>query len=188
MLKYRKKEIVIITFIVLFVLIATYKIYYKFKDSSNVEYNTDTLDVTFHEKSAGEVNIEKVSPVTDSVGLSSTAYTFTIENNTNKSLKYEINIVDNESKIKEDNCGTYQIPRNVIKFSIRNKKEKNSIYTLGNLVNGNILSRVIPAKAKEEYTMRFWVSNNSSLTTGLKLHYHGIIQVKDLGTQVAVNY
>ena len=174
-LKYRKKELVSISVILLFALISTHYIYYKFKDSRNIDYNTSTLDVTFHEKSGDLINLTKVTPVTDSVGLSSTAYTFTIKNNTNKNLKYSV--------IKDD-CGEYQIPHNIIKFSIHKEKEKSNIQVLSNLVNGEVLERVIKAGQKEEYTMRFWIANNT-LPTGSKLHYHGKIVVTDEGTQVA---
>lgn len=185
MLKYRKKEIVVIAFILIFALAATHHIYYKFKDSRNVDYNSDTLDVTFHEKSGNEINIKKVTPVTDSVGLSSESYTFTIKNNTNSSIKYSINIVDNKKLIKKDKCGEYKIPHNIIRFSIHKNKEKNNIYNLSDLVNGNVLNRVIKAKREEEYTVRFWISNKNTLTTGVKLHYHGLLEIKDMGTDVA---
>lgn len=184
-LKARKKEIVVIIFILAFALIATYKIYYKFKDSRNVDYNTSTIDVTFHEKTGAEVNILKLTPVRDSVGLSSKAYTFTIKNNTNASLKYSINIDDNEMKVKDDDCLEYQIPHNLIKFSIHKNGEQNRIYTLSDLVNGEVLTRIIKANQQEEYTMRFWISGDS-LQTGAGLHYHGLIKVNDLGNQVAI--
>lgn len=184
-LKARKKEIVVIIFILAFALVATYKTYYKFKDSRNVDYNTSTIDVTFHEKTGAEVNILKLTPVRDSVGLSSKAYTFTIKNNTNASLKYSINIDDNEMKVKDDDCLEYQIPHNLIKFSIHKNGEKNHIYTLNDLVNGKVLTRIIKANCHEEYTMRFWISGDS-LQTGANLHYHGLIKVNDLGSQVAI--
>ena len=184
-LKARKKEIVVIIFILAFALVATYKIYYKFKDSRNVDYNTSTIDVTFHEKTGAEVNILKLTPVRDSVGLSSKAYTFTIKNNTNASLKYSINIDDNEMKVKDDDCLEYQIPHNLIKFSIHKNGEQNRIYTLSDLVNGEVLTRIIKANQQEEYTMRFWISGDS-LQTGAGLHYHGLIKVNDLGNQVAI--
>ena len=184
-LKARKKEIVVIIFILAFALIATYKIYYTFKDSRNVDYNTSTIDVTFHEKTGAEVNILKLTPVRDSVGLSSKAYTFTIKNNTNSSLKYSINIDDNEMKVKDDDCLEYQIPHNLIKFSIHKNGEQNRIYTLSDLVNGEVLTRIIKANQQEEYTMRFWISGDS-LQTGAGLHYHGLIKVNDLGSQVAI--
>lgn len=185
-LKLRKKEIVVIAFIFIFALVATYKIYYKFESSRSVKYNTKTIDTTFHEKTGSEVNLTKLTPVTDAVGLTSHAYTFTIKNNTTTNLKYSITIEDNEEKILEDECLEYQIPHNLIKFSIHKKGEKNNIYTLSNLVNGEVLTRIIKAGQEEEYTMRFWISGES-LQTGAKLHYHGNIKVNDLGTQVAIS-
>ena len=168
-LKYRKREIVIITFILLFALIATHHIYHKFKDSRNIDYNTPTLDVTFHEKSGDEINLTKMVPVSDSVGLASNAYKFTIKNNTDKSISYSINILDNEEKIEEDDCSLSQISQNIIRFSIH-----------------KILTRIIKPNQKEEYTMRVWISQNN-LQTGSPFHYHGIIKVKDEGYKVASN-
>lgn len=185
-LKYRKKEIIIITLILLFALITTHHIYYKFKDSRNVDYNTPTLDVTFHEKSGDEINLTKVIPVSDSVGLASHAYKFTIKNNTDKSISYSINILDNEEKTEEDDCSLSQISQNIIRFSIHKNGEKNTIYTLSNLVDGKVLTRIIKPNQKEDYTMRVWVSQNN-LQTGSPLHYHGIIKVKDEGYKVAAN-
>lgn len=184
-LKYRKKEIVIISLILLFALAATYLIYSKFEDNGNVDYNSPTLDVTYHEKNGDKINITKVVPVTDAVGLSSKAYRFTIKNNTDKSISYSINILDNEIN-KEDACENYQIPSNVIKFSIHKEGEKNKIYTLGDLVDGKILTRIIKAGSEEEYTMRIWISQNN-LQTGSKFHYHGVIKVLDEGYKVATN-
>ncbi len=185
-LKSRKKEIVVIIFIFAFALIATNRIYYRFKDSNNVDYNTSTIDTTFHEKTGAEVNITKVTPMTDSLGLSTRAYTFTIKNNTNSSLKYLISIEDNLEKEENDNCSDMKIPHNLIRFAIHKKGEKNNIYTLSDLVNGEVLTRIIKANQEEEYTVRFWVIKDS-LLTGAKLHYHGTIKVTDLGNQVAMS-
>ena len=185
-LKLRKKEIVIIIFILTFALVATYKVYYKFESTRNVMYNTPTIDTTFHEKTGNKVNITKLTPVTDAIGLSSHAYTFTINNNTNKNLKYSITIEDNDEKVLEDDCLEYQIPHNLIKFSIHKEGEKNNIYSLNDLVNGQVLTRIIKANQEEKYIMRFWVSGDS-LQTGAELHYHGLIKVNDLGTQVAIS-
>lgn len=185
-LKYRKKEIVIICIILLFALVTTYLIYNKFKDSGNVDYNSPTIDVTYHDTNGDLINITKVVPMTDSVGLSSKAYKFSIKNNTDKSVSYSINILDNDNQKEKDNCSDYQIPNNVIKFSIHKEGEKNKIYTLGDLVDGKILTRIIKARGEEEYTMRVWISQNN-LQTGSKFHYHGIIKVQDEGYKVATN-
>ena len=186
MLNYRKNEILAISFILIFALVATYQIYYKFKDSRGVDYNSDTIDVTFHEDKGDEVNILKVTPVTDAVGLTSKAHTFTVTNDTNKSLKYSIYVKDNTSLVKSDDCGEYQISKNLIKISIHKKGEENNIYTLSDLVNGKILTRTIKANQKEDYTMRFWVGRTNDIASGMKLHYHGLIHVDDEGTNVAV--
>lgn len=184
-IKYRKKEVLIIILILTFALVATYHIYYKFNNLESTDYNTDTLDVTFHEKNGDLINIKKLTPVTDSVGLSSKAYTFTIKNNTNKSIKYSINIIDNDKLYNKDKCRDYIIPKNIIRLSIHKNNEKNNIYNLSDLVNGNILNRIIKANKEENYTVRFWISNKSTQTTGTKMHYHGIIKIEDEGALVA---
>lgn len=186
-IKYRKKEIVVIAIILLFAIFTTRYIYDKFEKVGNVDYNTDTLDITFHEESGAEVNLLKVTPVTDSVGLSSKAYKFTIKNNTNSSVRYSIYINNNKQLVEKDDCGEYQIPNNIIRFAIHKENEKNQIYTLSDLINGRVVSRIIKAKEKEEYTMRFWIVNNNTLPTGVKLHYHGLIDVKDEGVEIATS-
>ena len=180
-IKYRKKEVLIIIFILAFALIATYNIYYKFNNSESTDYNTNTLDVTYNKKNGDQINITKITPVTDSVGLSSKAYNFTIKNNTKKNIKYMINIEDNSKLYKKD----YSIPKNIIKLSIHKDKEKANIYNLSDLINGNVINRIIKANSEEEYTVRVWISNNATQTTGTKMHYHGIIKVVDQGTLVA---
>lgn len=185
-IKYRKKEMVVITIILLFAILTTRYIYYKFKDMTHVDYNTAALDITFHEESGGEVNLLKVTPVTDSVGLSSKAYKFSIKNNTNSSIQYSINIKDNKELTLKDECSEYQIPTNIIRFSIHKENEKNKIYTLSDLIDGKVLTRIIKAKKLEEYTMRFWIVNNNTLPTGARLHYHGIINVVDEGVEIAI--
>ena len=182
-IKYRKKEIFVVVMILLFAIFTTRYIYYKFENISNFDYNTDALDITFHGKAGAEVNLLKVTPV----GLSSKAYKFTIKNNTKSSIKYSIHINENKNLIKTDDCGEYQIPTNIINFSIHKKNEKARIYTLNNLIDGKVLSRIIKAGAEEEYTMRFWIVNNNTLPTGAKLHYHGIIDVIDEGVEVALS-
>ena len=143
----RKKEILIIIFILTFALLATYNIYYKFNNSESTDYNTDTLDITFYNKEADQINITKLTPVTDSVGLSSNAYTFKIKNNTNKSIKYSVNINDNTKLYDKHKCRDYEIPKNIIRLSILliNDGDKYSfnllfILSLPLLVKPNVVS------------------------------------------------
>ena len=68
------KNVIYIGIILLIAIISTYKIYYKFQDDRNVNFNSDSFVITFHEKTGDKVNITKVTPVTDSVGLSSNSF------------------------------------------------------------------------------------------------------------------
>ena len=81
---YRRQMIksgVTVMFILLFALVSTYYIYYKFKGTRDQNSNLENLDVTFHEKAGDQVKLAKIAPVSDSVGQSYHAYTFTIKNN-----------------------------------------------------------------------------------------------------------
>ena len=187
----RKKEIkknsIIITFILLLAIVSTYYIYHKFEGARNVDYNSDSLEVVFHEIDGNEVKITKVTPVTDSVGLSSHAYTFTIKNNLTQPVSYKIKLIDDLEKIVEDECGEYQISKQFIKVSIKEDKKENKIFTLQNLKDEVILDTKIKELAEKNYTVRVWVDKDSNLPTGTDLHYHGEIQVEEENNSVALN-
>ena len=81
----RRKEIVkntvYIFFILLLAVVSTYYIYQKFQGNHDIDFSSESLDVTYHENSGDKISLTKVIPVTDSVGLSSTAYLISIKNN-----------------------------------------------------------------------------------------------------------
>ena len=178
----RKREIlkngIIITLILLIAVFATHYIYYKFKSERNVDYSSKSLDITFHEKSGDKVELTKVTPVTDSVGLSSKSYTFTIKNNLTDTVKYKIKLVNDTKKIVIDQCGEYQIPKNIIKISIKDDNNKDEIYILSDLEKGIIKNKKIKSLDQDNYTIRVWTSTNT-LPNGSNLHYHGIIKVEE---------
>lgn len=177
----RKKEIIksiaIISIILLIAIVSTHYIYYKFKDGTNIDYNSKSLDITFHEKTGANIDITKVTPVTDSVGLSSKQYSFTIKNNLTEPVKYKIVLEDNANKIIEDDCGEYLIDKQFIKVAIKEDNSNSKIYTLAELED-NLLDTVkIRALAEKNYTVRAWVSREISLPQGSNLHYHGTIKI-----------
>ena len=59
----RKKELIknaiYICFILLLAIIPTYFIYYKFQDDRSIESNSESLDVTYLEKSGEKISITK---------------------------------------------------------------------------------------------------------------------------------
>ena len=71
----------------------TIHIYYKFQGNRNIDFSSESLDVVYHETSGDKLTISKVTPVTDSVGLSSSkAYNISIKNNLTERVNYKIRI------------------------------------------------------------------------------------------------
>lgn len=175
--KERLKNIIYITIILLIALFSTHHIYYKFKEERNIDYNSENLDVIFHEKTGAEVTLSRVTPVTDSVGLSSKAYTFTIKNNLTEEVNYKIKLVNDVKKTIADECSDYQIPLEYIKVSIKEDKNENIIYNLEDLEDDLLYVSEVPALEEKKYSIRLWVAQGSNIPTGSLLHYHGLIQV-----------
>lgn len=175
--KERIKSLLIIALILIIAIFSTHYIYYKYKNESNVDYNSESLDIVFHEKSGGKVAITKVTPVTDSVGLSSTAYTFTVTNNLTEPVKYQIKLVDDKKTVKADQCGEYSIGKQYLKVSIKENGKDNKIFNLNELEEDELLSTTVDALKTKNYTVRVWVDKDVTIPYGSDLHYHGIIKV-----------
>lgn len=182
-LKQRTKSIIIITIILLFALITTHYIYYKFQNQRDQINSSNSLEVIFHEKDKDNISLTQAIPVTDSVGLSSKVYTFTIENNTTNNVKYSVKIIDNNDLYISDGCADRIIPNNFIKCAIHKDKERNQVFLLSDVPNAIIALGTIKSKEKIDYSIRVWVSKDSTLNKNL--HYHGIIQVVEDGVDVA---
>ena len=176
------KNVIITILILLLAIFATYKIYYKFQKERKVDYNSSSLEITFHEESGDKISLTKVIPVTDSVGLSSESYTFSVKNNLTIPVNYKIIIVDDKDTVKGDNCADKQIPREVIRISLKDGK-KNKIYDLNSLENGVLKVTNIKALGEKDYTVRIWTNNES--TADKNLHYHGKIQIVEENSDVA---
>ena len=179
------KNVIYIGIILLIAIISTYKIYYKFQDDRNVNFNSDSFVITFHEKTGDKVNITKVTPVTDSVGLSSNSYSFSIKNNLTEKAHFEVRLVDDLESVTDDNCIDKLISKENIKVSIKNGKKDNKIYNLNELEDGVLLSDRISALEEREISVR--VDKNSSLPIGSDMHYHGTIKVLEDNGSVAMN-
>ena len=170
------KNILIIVLILLFAVFATHHIYYKFQKERNVDYNSSSLDIIFHEKTGDRVTLTKITPVTDSVGLSSNSYTFTVKNNLTVPVNYKIKIVDDAKTVQEDNCFDKRISKDLIKVSIKSKKF-NKIYKLSELQDNTLKLDKIKALGEKDYTIRLWTSNDAQAKDDI--HYHGMIQIME---------
>ena len=186
---YRKemiKNIIIIGIILFIAVFSTYYIYHTFSNTEEIDYSSTSLDITFHEESGEELDITKITPLSDSVGLSSNGHTVTITNNLTEEVNYKIKIVDNENKMKEQNCEGITIPREEIRVSIKKAGEETNIYKLSELEDNVIISTTAKALDKTKYTIRIWVNNETTLPSGSNHHYHGLIQIVENDTMVAI--
>ena len=183
--KERLKSALIICFILAIAVFATHHIYYKFQNERNTDYSSESLDITFHEETGDKVALTRVTPVTDAVGLSSQSYTFTIKNNMTIPVDYTIKLVDDLEMVFEDNCGEIEMPKDIIRVAIKSE-EKTEIYTLSELEDGVLETDKIKPLNEEEYTIRVWTTQNTTLQAGSTRHYHGKIQIVEDENQIAI--
>lgn len=178
--KYIVKNVFFIVAILALAIFATHKIYYHFTGVTDTEYSSESLDIVFHEKDGSKVALTKVVPVTDSLGLSTDAYSFTINNNLTDEVEYRIRLVDDNKSIDEDACGDIQIPKDLLRVSLKVANERNEIYTLSDLDEGILLISTLKPLEEKDYSIRIWVNDSSTINIGKDLHYHGIIKVEEI--------
>lgn len=171
------KNVAKTSLILLLAVISTYFIYREFQGEGNVDISKESLEVIYHDSEGDKIKITKVTPVTDSVGLSSNSYTISIKNNLTMDVNYKIKIVDDEEVIETDECEDISIPKENIRISVKNGKSTNQIYTLDELEDEILLDETIEALKSEDIVIRVWVKRDSTLTPGAKMHYHGKIEL-----------
>jgi len=188
MYNYRKeriRNIVIVTLILLIAIFSTRYIYYKFKDERNIDYNSTSLEITYHEKTGNKITLEKANPLSDSVGLSQHPYSFTIKNNLTEEVHYKIVIKDDRQCIKEDDCDKKLISKDLLRVSIKDGKKENKIYKLSELENGVLLDTSLKALGEKEYSIHVWVTREEEIEKS-NLHYHGTIEIIEEDNSVAM--
>lgn len=171
------KNIIFIIVILTIAIVATYNIYYHFIDATSIDYSSESLEIVFHEKDGAKVTLTKAIPVSDSVGLSSSSYTFTIKNNLTEPVSYQVKLIEDIKTVAEDLCGEYQLPKDLLRVSIKETNEKTMIYTLSELSDYTLDIDTLDALEEKDYSIRIWLNNSIPVSIGSDLHYHGIIKV-----------
>ena len=149
-----KKKIIIVVAAIAVSLIgfsllnSTYSLFYHEEISKNTEgYSTGTLSITASSKGS-TISLSDALPVEDSVGSTSTPYTFTITNTGN--LNYKFNI-----KLLSTGSSSTTIGSQYIKLKVDN----GSVTTLSSLSNGIIKKDVtLKAGASIDISVRVWLS------------------------------
>lgn len=184
--KFIIKNIIYITFILLLAVVSTHYIYYKFKDLRSIDYSSSSLDIVFNSKNGEKVSLTKVTPVTDSVGLSTQAYNLTITNNLTIGVDYKIKLVDDVETIENDDCSKKIIPKDYIRVAVKEENKKIKIYKLSEIEDNTLDLGEIKALDTKEYAIRVWVSNDEEVNIPSASHYHGIIQVVENENDIAI--
>ncbi len=177
--RYLIKNIFIIGVILLIACIATQKIYTKFTKERNISEGSNSLEIIYHQKTGSKVTLTKLTPVTDSVGLSSKEYSLTVKNKLTREVNYNVKLERDLKEIINDECGEYQIPENIIRVSIKSTNEKDKIYELDQIKNNILKKDILKPNQEKDYIIRLWVEKNT-LPAGSNMHYHGNIKVKEV--------
>lgn len=180
------KNVTYIIAILALAIIATYNIYYHFIGATDIDYSSESLDITFHEKNGAKVTLTKAVPVSDSVGLSSPAYTFTIKNNLTEPVDYQIKLTEDLDAVLKDLCAETQLPKELLRVSIKSGKEKNIIFTVSDLEGGILEIGTMQALEEKDFSVRLWLNNSETVNIINDSHYHGIIQVVENGEYLAI--
>lgn len=149
-----KKKIIIVVAAIAVSLIgfsllnSTYSLFYHEVTSKNTEgYSTGTLSITASSKGS-TISLSDALPVEDSVGSTSTPYTFTITNTGN--LNYKFNI-----KLLSTGSSSTTIDSQYIKLKV----DDGSVTTLSSLFNGIIKKDVTLAAGESiDISVRVWLS------------------------------
>lgn len=174
--KQKIKSIIIIIFLITFSALSTYLIYEKFSNSRDKDYDTGKMEVVFHDKNVNEISLNKFTPVTDAIGLSTPSYTFTVKNNTDKQVKYSIKLVANKEKMNSDNCYDKQIPKELLKISFRKDHQTPKAYILSEFPSDVIYEDSLKPNSSEDYSIRLWAVKNNFVLDKTS-HYHALIEV-----------
>ena len=98
----RKQEFIIIAFILILCLVSTYFIYNKFSDERKIDYNSENLEVIFNDKTGDKITIKKITPLNDSVGLSTKAHNFELNNNLTEKVNVKIILEDDQKAVEKE--------------------------------------------------------------------------------------
>ena len=100
-------------------------------------------------------------------------------------VDYTIKLVDDLELVFEDDCGEYQMPKELIRVAIKGEKET-EIYNLNELQEGVLKKTKIKPLGEKEYSVRLWTTKETALQSGSVRHYHGKIQIVEEDNQVAI--
>ena len=144
--------------------------------NESADYNVlkaGTLDIDFGEDTS-TISLTNSYPLSDTDGLASDPYTFTITNTGTLDAYYTVSLLDDDEMIAADNCSENQLNKDYIKYTLND----NTIHNYSEIVaaGGQIDSGMLAPSESKTYTLRLWLREDAGNDV-LGKHYHGKIVV-----------
>lgn len=179
-----KKQLLVtglsVCLVVLFTLTYSYAVFSKV--STGNEYNVvrvGELQLSYVDLSS-EGNVLKLAnsyPISDSIGLDSSPYRFSVENTGTIIADYTIKIVDDTDTIDVDGCSDNLIDTSYLRYKFDNEDVK-SLKDIRDEESGNYIVATGTLKPYESniHEIRIWIDENSPNSI-LGTHYHGKVVI-----------
>ena len=168
------RGIAIVIFIFALAAILIHGIFQKFNNQETDHIETDAIEVSFYNKDSREINISRMTPMTDAVGLSTNPYTFIVKNKTQQPLQYKIVLLSNEEKKESCGCESSSISLSDIKVNIQKGNQNLGSFTLDTVNQMELWNSTLDPEQSEKYNLRFWVQKNAKIENK---HFHAILKI-----------
>ncbi len=176
----KKVMIVVTTFVLILLAVATtsYALV-QFKKEGKTENTIRTGTLILNLDETKELSLTSAYPMSDSQGMASSAYEFTVENTGTQDAKYKITLVDDTKTYTDDACSKLEWSK--LKYSIvRNGVTITSARYLSNIATDSKLDEiVIAAGNKNSYQLRIWIDSSAGNEIVGK-HFHAKLNIKGI--------
>lgn len=169
----RMKKVFILGLAILFslILIGTSYAYFTASAQSNVQhFSVGDFSFTLTEDS-GKLTLADSYPLSDSEGVSTNPYTFSVTNTGNITANYQIILKEDQEAIAD--CGFTKI---LDMSNVKYQLDGGEIGLLSSGGNQIIAQGSINANEKKTFSLRIWLKEDSGNEV-LGTHFHGKIQV-----------
>lgn len=119
---------------------------------------TGTLILNLDDSTSSGISLASAIPVSDSDGLMTTAYTFTIKNTGTLNANYQLVLVNDDDKYATHGCAEHQMPWTSVKYSF----SKNGTVQAPQLLNGDpkvFDTGILKPNETNSYALKLWIAD-----------------------------
>lgn len=155
-----KKTVLIIFFVLVLLFGVTYSFFFlKISSSKNNVLVAGSLSVSLDENFSNEINISNAIPMSDSDGLETKAYSFSLKNDGTISSEYSIYLddmkIDFDKKRMNDNYIRYSLEKNGVSAN------SSLLSDCGTNQNRVLDNGIISKNTTNTYVLRLWIDSNA---------------------------